>query len=188
MRVGVLFGSFNPVHNGHVAIAQHALAAGKFDEVWLSVSPLNPWKNGAELLPSSVRLNLIQLAINGIKGLKATNFEEKLPLPSYTVRALAYLNEKFPEDEFALIIGADNLSEFDKWFNYKEIANKYELWVYPRPGYCTDDINLNFHGFDAPLFPISSSEIRKIIKNNGNAQYLLHPDVYRYIVSENLYK
>jgi nicotinate-nucleotide adenylyltransferase len=188
MRVGMLFGSFNPVHNGHVAIAQHALVAGNFDEVWLSVSPQNPWKQHSDLLPSTVRLHMVKLAINGLKGLKATNFEEELPRPSYTVWALAHLKNRFPDIDFALIIGSDNLAEFHKWFDYNEIIKNHELWVYPRVGYDANNDKLNYHTFNAPLFPVSSSEIRKLIKNNDDTQYLLHHDVYSYIVSENLYK
>lgn len=204
MKVGLFFGSFNPIHVGHLIIADHMANYTDLDQVWLVVSPQNPLKPKSTLLKDYHRLALVEIAIEGNNKLKASNIEFKLPTPSYTVSTLAYLREKHPEHEFCLIMGEDNLRTLHKWYNYEEILNKYKIFVYPRL--------LSFHQFskeketmsdieqtlyqhknvvfmnDAPGMKISSSFIRDAIKKGQDVRYLLTESVFKYIDEMNFYR
>lgn len=163
--IGLFFGSFNPLHNGHVGIARYVLDAGLCEEVWFVVSPQNPWKEDACLLDERKRLEIVSRAIAGDGRMKAVDLEFELPRPSYTYQTLSVLKERFPLTDFALIIGGDNLRDFHKWRNYRDILATYPLLVYPRPGIEVGneiregDIRL----IEAPLSDVSSTEIRERI-------------------------
>lgn len=187
---GLFFGSFNPIHIGHLAIANYILEFTDMSELWMIVSPHNPLKNKKSLAPDYHRLEMVKTAIGDHTKMKASDIEFKLPKPSYTVDTLAYLTEKYPNKKFALIMGADNLQSFEKWKNYTEILKNYKIFVYPRP-----DINikdLKFEGdieiTNAPLMEISSSFIRDAIKNGKDIRYYLHDKVFEYIGECGLYK
>lgn len=177
MKIGLYFGSFNPVHIGHLIIANHIVTNTDLQQVWLVVSPHNPLKQSASLLNEYHRLHLTRIAIEGEKNLKVSNVEFSLPKPSYTIDTLIYLEEKYPEHQFAVIMGSDSLLNISKWKNYKELLKNYSLYIYKRPGFNievngTSKINV----VDAPLLEISSTHIRKLIKENKSIRYLV-PDL-----------
>lgn len=183
MKVGLFFGSFNPVHNGHMAIANYMLEFTDLNEVWFIISPQNPFKTKQNLLNDYQRLELVNLAINDTMGFRASNIEFNLPKPSYTIDTLAYLFDKYPEKEFVLIMGSDNLINFHKWKNFNEILRHHQIYIYPRPD--TEQVELmkhpNVKKVDAPLMEISSSFIRKAIKENKDIRYFLPNNVWSYI-------
>lgn len=181
MRVGLYFGSFNPIHHGHLLIANYVLQHTGLDQVWFVVSPQNPLKPSASLLNEYHRLFLVQLAIEGEKGLKASDIEFKLPKPSYTVDTLAYLQEKYPDNEFSIIMGSDSFQNLPKWKNYAWLLQHYPLYIYKRPEHETLPVYpgaRSINVLDAPLLPISSTEIRKNIKEGRSIRYFL-PDAVR---------
>ncbi len=183
MKVGLFFGSFNPVHNGHLVIANYMASFTKLDQVWLVVSPQNPLKEKKELLSQNDRLHLINIALDFHPKIKSSNIEFNLPQPSYTINTLAYLKEKYPEHAFCLIMGSDNLTTFHKWKNYEEILNQYEIIVYPRPNYKGSEFDnhpkVTFT--NAPLMEISSTFIRQSIKDKKDVRFYLTPKVWDYI-------
>jgi len=189
MRVGLYFGSFNPIHHGHLLIASWLLQNTSLQQVWFVVSPQNPLKPASTLLNEYHRLYLVQLAIEGEKDLKALDIEFKLPKPSYTVDTLAYLQEKYPAHEFSIIMGSDSFQNLSKWKNVEWLLKNYPLYVYKRPeheqlpGYPGAK---EIHILDAPLLPISSTEIRKKIKAGKSARYLL-PESVRAEIERNGY-
>jgi nicotinate-nucleotide adenylyltransferase len=189
-KVGLFFGSFNPIHVGHLIIANFMATQTDLDEVWFVVSPHNPLKNKNTLAPDYDRLHLVQRAIGDNPRLRASNVEFSLPRPSYTVDTLAYLREKFPEKEFALIMGSDNLASLHKWKNYEVLLKYYPIYVYRRPGH--DPADLMEHPavqtFDAPLMHISSSYIRRCIQNDFSVQYLVPDPVYQELLASRLYQ
>ncbi|SFT63642.1 nicotinate-nucleotide adenylyltransferase [Lishizhenia tianjinensis] len=200
MKVGLYFGSFNPIHIGHLIIANHMVDTTDMDQVWMVVSPHNPLKKKKSLLEDYHRLALVNEAIEDNDNLRASDIEFKLEQPSYTANTLAYLKEKHPTHEFVLIMGEDNLRTFHKWKNYEQILERYEIYVYPRvltvqelekekTEYNTlqDHPNVHFCA-DAPLMKISSSYIRKAIKNERDVRYLLPQPVLKYIDEMNFYK
>ncbi len=188
MLIGLYFGSFNPVHNGHLIIANHILNSGGADEVWFVVSPQNPFKNSASLLNQNHRLNLVKIAIEGEANLKASNIEFKLPKPSYTINTLTYLQEKYPRQKFAIIMGSDGFQNIDKWKNAEVILANYPIIIYKRPGF---EVNENHSGdikiIEAPLLEISSTHIRKLIKEKKSIRYLVPDAVKKEIEIENYY-
>lgn len=187
MNIGLYFGSFNPVHIGHLIIANHVLQNTDLDEVWFVVSPQNPFKNEAGLLNENDRLYLIQLAIEGELKLKTSNIEFKLPKPSYTITSLQYLKEKYPGKIFSIIMGSDGFQNFNKWKNYEAIAKEYSLYIYKRPGFeITEDHGAKIKIVDAPLLQISSTHIRKLIKEKKSIRYLV-PDVVKEELEKNNY-
>ncbi|MBI5542060.1 MAG: nicotinate-nucleotide adenylyltransferase [Bacteroidia bacterium] len=187
---GLFFGSFNPIHIGHLAIANYILEFTDMSELWMIVSPHNPLKNKKSLAPDYHRLEMVKSAIGDHTKMKASDIEFKLPKPSYTIDTLAYLTEKYPNKKFSLIMGADNLQSFEKWKNYTEILKSYKIFVYPRPG--IDIKNSKFEGdieiTNAPLIEISSSFIRDAIKNGKDIRFYLHDKVFEYIGECGLYK
>ena len=190
MKVGLFFGSFNPVHIGHMAIACYLIEYTDLDQIWFILSPHNPQKQRESLLSFHHRLEMLHLAIGDDSRFKVSDIEAKMPLPSYTIDTLTYLSEKYPEITFGLIIGSDNLRSFHRWKNPEEIINKYTRYVYPRTN-CedvdiTDHRNINF--VDAPKIEISSTFIRESIANGKDVKYFLPLKVYEYIDKMNFYK
>ncbi len=188
-QVGLLFGSFNPVHIGHLALANYILEYEKPDEIWFVVTPLNPFKESADLLDENLRLGIIQLAIQMEPRFKACDFEFSLPRPSYTIDTLDQLSLAFPDHAFSVIMGADNLLAIDKWKEPERLLKQYQLLVYPRPGYSLDQAinHTNIQIIQAPLFEISSTMIRDALHENKNIRFLLPHGVYDYIKEKSLY-
>lgn len=190
-KIGLFFGSFNPVHVGHMIIANHLVEHTNLDEVWMVVSPQNPFKLRKNLAGSHDRLHLLNLAIGEANNkIKASDIEFSLPIPSYTVDTLAYLKEKYENYDFSLIMGGDNLVHFHKWKNYKTIIDNHSIYVYKRPGSgaTSFDDHHSIQFVNAPLLDISSSFIRNEIRENRSVEYLLLPNVYEYLKSSNMYK
>lgn len=188
--VGLFFGSFNPIHVGHLIIAGYMLEFTDLKEVWFVISPHNPLKAKETLLEDHHRLQLVRIAIENSTKLKASNIEFDMPKPSYTSNTLAYLKDKYPKKRFALIMGSDNLETFHKWKNYEYILNNYCLYVYPRPA--SDGGNLKSHAnvkmVNAPLVEISASFIRAAIKVKKDVRYMLTEPVYHYIKEMHFYE
>jgi nicotinate-nucleotide adenylyltransferase len=190
MHIGLFFGSFNPVHIGHLALANYMLSYTEMEQVWFVVSPHNPLKKKSGLLNQNDRLHLINLALDFNPKIKASNIEFNLPQPSYTINTLAHLKEKFPEHQFSLIMGRDNLQTFDKWKNYEEILKRHQIYVYPRAGSVPSafDSHKQVHLTEAPIMEISSTFIRNAIKEKKNVEYFMHPAVWEYVRDMNFYK
>jgi nicotinate-nucleotide adenylyltransferase len=199
MNIGLYFGTYNPIHVGHLIIANYMVDYTKLDQVWLIVSPQNPLKTKASLLADYHRLSLVRVAIEGNSKLKASNIEFDLPKPSYTIDTLAYIQEKYPDHSFSLIMGEDNLRTFHKWKNYEEILKNHSIYVYPRA--LTEQERLeqdnNNHIFsnhpkitkcDAPVMKVSASFIRKAIRENKDVRYLLSESVYDYVTEMHFYE
>ena len=190
MKVGLFFGSFNPIHVGHLILANYMAQFTDLDKVWLVVSPHNPLKNKSSLLADYHRMALVQRAIEYNTKLKASDVEFKLSQPSYTINTLIHLTEKYPQNKFVLIMGADNLTTFHKWKNYEEILSNYEIYVYPRPGYDGGNLknSASVKFIEAPIMEISSTFIRQAIKNKKDVRYMLSDAVHQYIQEMHFYK
>jgi len=190
VNIGLYFGSFNPVHNGHLIIANHVLNFTDMDKVWFVISPQNPFKKRANLIDSYDRLHLVELAIGENNKIKPCTIEFNMPIPSYTIDTLTYLKEKHPDYNFNLIMGSDNIVNFHKWKNYEVILKYYNLIVYLRPGYKNHSLldHPKIHTLDAPLLEISSSFIRKLIKEDKSIQYLVSEKVFHEIKNSSLFK
>ncbi len=189
-RTALFFGSFNPIHVGHLIIANTILQQEDIDEVWLVVSPQNPLKERASLLPDHHRLQMVQRAIDDNYRLKVCDIEMHLPIPSYTVVTLAALQEKYPDREFCLVMGSDNLDSFHRWRNYQYLLDNYRLLVYPRPGteHCKLSSHPNVTMVDVPMMDISSSYIRQQIAAHKDVRYLLTEPVYKYLTEMHFYE
>ncbi len=188
MLIGLYFGSFNPVHNGHLIIASHILNTGLADEIWFVVSPQNPFKNSAGLLNQNHRLHLVQVAIDGELNMKASNIEFKLPKPSYTITTLTYLQEKYSKQQFAIVMGSDGFQNIGKWKNAEAILNNYQIIIYRRPGFVINEQQPErIHIVDAPLLEISSTHIRTLIREKKSIRYLVPDAVKKEIEEENYY-
>jgi nicotinate-nucleotide adenylyltransferase len=189
-RVGLFFGSFNPVHVGHMIIANLISSEKLVDEVWMVVSPQNPLKDKASLADDYDRLHMVNLSIGNNVHIKASNIEFSLPKPSYTVDTLAVLQEKYPHITFSLIMGGDNLATLHKWKNYELLLNNFQILVYNRPSYELGELaaHKNIKLVDAPLLDISASFIRRCIKERRSIEYLVTDEVYKYLAHSNLYK
>ncbi|MFH2142855.1 MAG: nicotinate (nicotinamide) nucleotide adenylyltransferase [Bacteroidota bacterium] len=190
MKTGLYFGSFNPVHIGHMAIANYFVEYTDLDEIWFVVSPQNPLKKNNTLLPDYQRLELVYLAINDDPRFKACDIEFSMPKPSYTIDTLTYLKEKYPDKKFSVIMGADNIKTIHKWKNYQNILSENRIFIYPRQGFLPDNKNVEaiIDYVDAPLIEISSSFIRKAFKNKKNVKFFLPENVYAFIEKMNYYK
>lgn len=190
MKIGLFFGSFNPVHVGHMVLANYLLEYTDLDKIWFVISPHNPLKKKSSLLDEKHRLQLVNLAIGDNAKIKASDIEFKLSQPSYTVVTLAYLKEKYSEHEFALILGEDNLLSFNKWKNYEEILKHHQLYVYPRPN--TEKSEFHNHPqiklVNAPLMEVSSTEIRKAIQEKKDVRYFMPNAVWEYIKEMHFYE
>ncbi len=189
-KTGLVFGSFNPVHTGHLILANYMAEFTDLDEVWLVVSPQNPLKSKASLLAEYHRLALARLAVEDHPHLRVSDIEFKMPKPSYTIDTLTWLSEKYPERKFILIGGTDNFKHFHKWKNYEQILSQYQLYVYPRPGYPLGNFENHPHIklFEAPLMEISSSFIRKGIKAKKDMSFWMPDKVYHYILEMHFYE
>lgn len=191
MRIGIYSGSFNPVHIGHIALVDYIIDQKILDEVWLIRSPQNPLKASNTLLSDDHRAKMLKLAIKGHKSLKINCIEDNLPKPNYTINTLRALKDLHPDKEFYLIIGADNWEIFDKWKDWDIILKDFHLIVYPRPGYDCPTINPEVYPtvtyIDAPLFDISSTEIRDRLSKKESINDLVSLEVEKYIIKHNLY-
>ena len=189
-NIGLFFGSFNPIHLGHLIIAQYALEFTDLDEIWFVISPHNPFKDKKTLLADHHRYYMVNMAVEDIPRLKASNIEFNLPQPSYTINTLTYLHEKYPEKRLVLLTGSDVLPTFHKWKNYDQILQFYELYIYPRP--YTEDHPYRDHPkvkfIEAPMMDISSSFIRESISQGKNVSFLLQDKIYRHIMEMHFYE
>jgi nicotinate-nucleotide adenylyltransferase len=185
MKVGLYFGTYNPIHAGHLIIANHMAEYSGLDQIWLVVTPHNPLKKKNTLLDDHHRLQMVFLATEDYPGLKPSDIEFRLPQPSYTVNTLAHLQEKFPTHEFSLIMGEDNLNSLHKWKNYEVILQNHDIYVYPRINAEAIDPNIaanaRIHRGEAPVIEISSTFIRNSIKEGKNVRPLLPEKVWHYV-------
>jgi nicotinate-nucleotide adenylyltransferase len=204
MNIGLYFGTFNPIHVGHLVIANYMADFTDLDQIWLVVTPQNPLKVKSSLLPDYHRLALVKIAVEDNPKLRASDIEFNLPQPNYTSTTLAFLKEKHPNDNFSLIMGEDNLRTFHKWFNHEHLMENYRFYVYPRVltsqeeeevvaiGRKTENLfHLNENIIiceDAPVMKVSSSFIRNAIKNGKDVRYLLTDPVHKYIDEMNFYR
>jgi nicotinate-nucleotide adenylyltransferase len=196
IKTGLYFGSFNPVHIGHLAIAGYMTEYAGLDQVWFVVSPHNPLKKKETLLPDHHRLYMTELAIWNNDRLKAIDIEFKLPAPSYTIDTLTHLKEKYTNNEFVLVMGEDNLYTLHKWKNVKTLVENYSLYIYPRPGAIQPPHVLleellaraDIHFVNAPLMELSSTFIRNGIKAKKDMSYFLPPAVWKYIKEMHFYE
>lgn len=196
-KIGLFFGSFNPIHIGHLILANYILEHSDMQELWFVVSPQNPFKDKKSLLKDHNRLDMVQLAIKNYPKMRASNVEFSLPTPSYTIDTLTYLQEKHPDYSFSLIMGEDNLKSLHKWKNYKLLLKNHQIIVYPR--ILGEDISTplnvtelknheNIHQIDAPIIELSATEIRNMIKEGKNTRPMLPPEVFEYLDGSSFYK
>lgn len=192
MKIGLFFGTFNPIHIGHMIIANHLAEFSDLEEVWFVITPLSPFKQKKSLLSNHHRLALANIAVEGFQKLKTSNIEFDLPQPNYTINTLAYLEEKYPNHQFCLIMGEDNLKGFHKWKNHEIILQNYEIYVYPRVSEGLAEHELinhpKIHKVNAPIVEISSTFIRKAIKQKMDVRAMLPLNVWKYIDEMNFYK
>jgi nicotinate-nucleotide adenylyltransferase len=189
MNIGLYFGSFNPIHIGHLIIANHVLNETSISKIWFIVSPQNPFKESKTLLNEFDRLHLVRLATQDDNRIKCSDIEFNLPKPSYTSNTLAFLSEKYPEHQFSIIMGSDSYQNLDKWKNYETIINNYSIYVYKREGY---EIKKTFDKeavvLNAPIIQISASQIREHIRSAKSIRYLVPEIVREEIESRKFYK
>lgn len=187
---GLLVGSFNPVHMGHLMIANYFIEFTPVENLWLVVSPQNPLKKSSGLLPGPERMEMVRLALQDDPRFLASDIEFQLPEPSYTINTLTHLTAKYPDREFVLIIGADNLATFSQWKGYQVLLEKYRIFVYPRPGYPAEKNiqhpNISLH--EAPMIEISASFIRESIAQGKDMRFFLPHRVYEYILKKGFYR
>ena len=191
-KIGLYFGSFNPIHIGHVIIANHMVEYSDLDEIWMVVTPHNPLKNKTSLLANHHRLAMVEIALEDYEKINSSSIEFNLPQPSYTVNTLAHLDEKYPETDFCLIMGEDNLKSLHRWKNYEVILENYHVYVYPRMGgglVAHQFVNHpKIHKIDAPIVQISSTSIRKAIADKKNILPLVTSNVWKYMDEMNFYR
>jgi len=189
-KTGLLFGSFNPIHQGHLMIANYMVEFTDIGQVWFIISPHNPLKEKSSLLADHHRLAMANIAVENDQRFRASNIEFHLPQPSYTIDTLTYLSEKYPEKEFVLIAGRDNLPSFQKWKNYEELLNNYQFYIYPRKdaGVSLFDSHPHIHFTEAPMIEISSSFIREGIRDGKNMSQFLPEKVWEYIEEMHFYQ
>ena len=181
MNIGIFSGSFNPVHIGHLALANYLCEYEGLDQVWFMVSPRNPLKEADELMDDSLRLKLVQLAVEGYPKFRASDFEFRLPRPSYTVHTLDELRRAYPQHVFHLIIGSDNWLSFPRWYESEKILAENQILVYPRPGYPVEEgeaLRGRVRVTSSPILDISATFIRQSMEEGKDVRYFLHPRVY----------
>ena len=189
MIIGLYFGSFNPIHNGHLIIANHILQHTALDQIWFVVSPQNPFKQSATLLNEYHRLHLVQQAIEGETKLRASDIEFSLPRPSYTINTLTYLEEKYPENSFNVIMGSDSYQNIGKWKSGDVLQKRYPILVYQRPGFSiAEDASQKATILNAPMLDISSTIIRKLVAAGQSIRYLVPEAVNEEILKGGYYK
>lgn len=192
MKIGLYFGTFNPIHIGHMIIANYLVEHSNLDKIWLVITPHNPFKKKSSLLDNHHRYQLVQRAVEEYPKLEASTIEFDLPQPNYTVNTLLHIQEKYPEDEFCLIMGEDNLKSLHKWKNYEALVDNYPIYVYPRISTGVVDTQFKghaqIHHIDAPIVEISSTFIRKAIATGTDCRPMLPPSVWKYIDEMNFYK
>lgn len=189
MKVALYFGSFNPVHTGHLIIANHILNFTPIDRIWFIVSPQNPFKVNQNLLNEYDRLHLLKLATEDDHRIKVSDIEFGLPKPSYTSVTLAHLHEKYPEHEFSIIMGSDSFQNLDKWKNFEAIIKNYFIYVYQRPDFpINNKLNAKVEVVDAPLLQISATQIRKLVKEGKSIRYMVPEKVREEIEKGGYYK
>ena len=195
-KIGLYFGSFNPIHIGHIAIAGYIIEFTGLDQVWFVVSPHNPLKNKGTLLEDYHRLYMVELAIGNNEQMRASDIEFRLKVPSFTIDTLTYLNERYPNNEFSLVMGEDNLYTLHKWKNVQELVRRYPIFVYPRPESLRPSSPLldqvlsiaEIHSVKAPLMDISGTFIRDGIRKGKDMSYYLAPSVWKYIKEMHFYE
>ena len=189
-HIGLFFGSFNPIHVGHLIVANSMLELTDMDEVWFVVSPQNPLKERHTLLADHHRLQMVRVAIDDNYHFRACDVEFHLPKPSYTVVTLAQLGEQYPDKRFSLIMGGDNLENFTRWRNYRHILDNHHIYVYPRPGSQPNELaeSPHVHLVDVPMMDISSSYIRRQIAEGHPPRYLLTEPVFQYLTEMHFYE
>jgi nicotinate-nucleotide adenylyltransferase len=190
MKIGLFFGSFNPVHIGHLIIANYMANHTDLDQVWLVVSPHNPLKEKGDLINMYDRLEMAKLAVEDANNIRVSDVELKLPQPSYTIDTLAFLHEKYPEHQFSLIMGSDNLVSLKKWKNYELILRDYHIHIYPRPGHTSHEFkdHPSISLTQTPLMELSATFIRKSVKQGKNIKFFVQDEVLKFIESKNLYR
>lgn len=192
MKIGIYGGSFNPIHKGHTSLASAILTQGLVDELWLMVSPLNPLKQGheGEIAEYGHRVRMAEIAAEGVKGLRVSDFESRLPVPSYMYNTLDRLRHEYERKEFVLVIGADNWRNFHRWYRAEDILKEYGVLVYRRPGFEMDEEELpeSVKVVDTDLYDVSSTQIRETIRNGESAEEWLEKGVSAYIEKYGLYK
>lgn len=192
MKTGLYFGTFNPIHVGHLTIANYMAEYSDLDQIWMVVTPHNPHKKKSSLLDNNHRIMMVDLALEDYPKIKSSKIEFDLPQPNYTVNTLAVLEEKYPENEFCLIMGEDNLKSFHKWKNYEVILERFQLYVYPRISEGKIETRFDEHPkitkVTAPIMELSSTFIRKGIKEGKNIRPMLPKEVWEYIDTMNFYK
>lgn len=189
MHIGLYFGSFNPVHIGHLIIANYCSQHTGIDQVWMVLTPSNPHKDARGLLNEYHRLHLVQVAIENEDRIKASDIEFHLPRPSYTASTMVYLQEKYPHHQFSIIMGSDSFSNLHKWHRFQFLIDHYQFIVYRRPGFdVSDNLGAKITILDAPLLEISSTAIRTMIKNGQNIRYLVHDNTLEEISRNSYYK
>lgn len=191
MRIALFFGSFNPIHIGHLAIANYTVAETMTEQVWFVVSPHNPFKNKANLLPEYQRLELVNRSIANDDRFRASQIEFTMPMPSYTIDTVIRLQEKYPHATFSILMGSDQLPSFHQWKNPEQLVQLVNFMVYPRPGFNeipSSGLTSQFHWMDAPLMDISSSYIRKAIKKGLDVRHFMHHKAWEFLSEMSFYK
>ncbi len=191
-KIGLFFGSFNPIHIGHLILANYILEHSDLEELWFVVSPQNPFKDKKSLLKDNNRLDMVQLALKNYPKMRASNVEFSLPKPSYTIDTLTYLHEKFPDVSFSLIMGEDNLKGLPKWKNSEVLIQNHQIIVYPRVFEDRSDEDFvqheNIEKINAPIIELSATEIRNMIKEGKNVRPMLPPEVFEYLDGSSFYR
>ncbi|MFT5242907.1 MAG: nicotinate-nucleotide adenylyltransferase [Glaciecola sp.] len=192
MKIGLYFGTFNPIHIGHLTIANHLAEYSDLDKIWFVVTPHSPFKKKSSLLDNRQRFEMVYRATKDYKKLEPSDIEFDLPQPNYTINTLTYLQEKYPSHDFSLIMGADNLKSFHKWKNHELILKHHDIYVYPRISEGKTESQFDnhnkIHKVDAPIMELSSTFIRKSIKDQKNVRPMLPQHVWEYLDEMNFYR
>ncbi len=190
MKIGLFFGSFNPIHIGHLLVGEYMVDKTDLDRVWYVVSPHNPLKNAFDLAPEKDRLTMVRSALVNNRKLIASDLEFSLPKPSYTINTMRHLEREYPENKFVIIMGSDNIGHFHKWKDHKTLLDAYNIYIYRRPYYNIGPYRKmkNIKVFDAPMISISSTYIRELIRSGNSVRYLVPQTAEEYLKVKNLYK